>query len=211
MVMHLLDILGIAVFAITGALAAGRKKMDAFGIVVVAIVTAVGGGTIRDLLLGIHPVLWIANPMYLTVATSAALATFMLVRFVRPPHRTLLVLDALGLATFTVIGCQKAMAAHVPHMVVVIMGVITGVAGGIIRDLLCHEIPLVLRREVYATASLLGSVVFVTLRYFHSQPTIAMVTAAVVTLVVRLFAIYWQISLPVFPDVQEEVEKQTLR
>lgn len=198
MIIHILDLFGIAVCAATGALAAGRKRMDLFGIVVVAIVTAIGGGTIRDVILGIRPVFWISDPMYVIIATSAALVTFIAARHLKKAHPLLLIFDALGLAFFTVIGCQKAFAMHVPYVIVVVMGMITGVAGGIIRDILCGEIPLVLRKEIYATASLLGGVVLVTLRHFDVPRGTSVMIGAAAVLVLRLAAIYWQLSLPVF-------------
>lgn len=198
MIIYILDMLGVAFFAVTGTLAAGRKQMDAFGIVVIAIVTALGGGTLRDLLLGIRPILWIANPTYLFVATAASLLTFMLARYINLSHNVLLFFDALGLAMYTVIGCERAMSVNAPFAVVVVMGVMTGVAGGVIRDILSGEIPLILRREIYATASLAGAAIFVALRLLHVNPTAAVFSAVVVTLGTRLFAIYKGMSLPVF-------------
>ena len=203
MLLYILDLLGVAVFAATGVLAAGRKKLDLFGIVVVAIVTSVGGGTLRDLILGIRPVFWIAHPIYVLVAVVSALVTFVTVgpmRRVMPvrlANSIMLVLDAVGLAFFTVLGCQRTIDVHAAYTIVVLMGVITGVAGGIIRDLLCSEIPLVLRREVYATASLIGGIVFVVMHYLGVREGIIAISAASATLIVRLAAIKWQLSLPV--------------
>jgi len=197
MVIYSLDLFGVFVFAVTGALAAGRKKLDVFGIVVVAIVTAIGGGTIRDLVLGAKPVGWVSDPGYVLLATIAALVTFVTAHFVRLARRVLLVFDAFGLAVFTVIGCQKALAAHVPFAMVVVMGMLTGVAGGIIRDLLCGEIPLILRKEIYATASLAGGVTYIALYHFGVNSTTVMASAAAVVLLLRLAAIYLHLSLPV--------------
>ena len=198
---HILDLFGVAVFAVTGTLAAGRKRMDVFGIIMVALVTALGGGTIRDVVLGKVPVFWIVGPVYLIVAIAAGLLTFVLARFVRTPASILLPADALGLAVFTVIGAQKAMDANVSGLVVVIMGVMTGVAGGILRDLLCGEIPLILRREVYATASLAGGLLFLLLSELQVNSNVAALSAIVTVLLVRLAAIRWRLSLPVFRDV----------
>lgn len=204
-IIHILDLAGVVLFAMTGALAAGRKKMDIFGVVVVAIATAIGGGTIRDVILGIRPVLWIADPVYVYVATAAALITFLAAhRLVGRRGRILLLLDAVALAIFTVIGCQKAIAAHVPLILAPIMGVITGVAGGIIRDMLCGEIPLVLRKEVYATASLLGGVLLVAMYYFGAPRNVAEISAILLICAIRLAAIYWKVSLPTFPDQEDE-------
>lgn len=202
-IIYLLDLFGVAVFAVSGALEAGRKRMDVFGTVVVAIVTAIGGGTVRDLVLGIRPVLWISHPIYVLVATAAALVTFITARWVQFPTRVLLIFDAFGLAMFTIIGCQRALEVNVSYVIVVVMGVITGVAGGIIRDILCGEIPLVLRSEIYATASLAGGMLFVALHSFGVERSIAAIAAVALILIIRLAAIYWRLSLPVFTEVDE--------
>ncbi len=197
---HLLDLVGVAVFAITGALAAGRKHMDLFGVVVIALATALGGGTLRDLILGSYPVFWISSPIYIFVGTAAAALTFVLARFIKFPERALKFADALGLAVFTVIGTGKAIYLGVPDSVSVIMGVMTGVAGGIIRDMLSGEIPLVLRAEIYATASLCGAATLALLtRHFASVPY-PVAAAVIVVLALRLAAIHWKLSLPLFPE-----------
>ncbi len=196
---YYLDLFGVIVFAMTGALTAGRKHMDVFGVIVVAIVTALGGGTLRDLTLGRGPVFWASNPVYVLVAAAAGLLTFAFGRAAKESSAILLVLDAFGLAVFTVIGCQKAVEAHLASgAIVAIMGVMTGVAGGIIRDVLCGEIPLVLRKEIYATASLLGGLVFVGLWKMGIGGAESVAIAGAAVLAVRLSAIHWQLSLPVF-------------
>jgi uncharacterized membrane protein YeiH len=199
-VIYFLDLFGVAVFAVTGSLAAGKKQMDLFGVVVLALATALGGGTLRDLILGAHPVFWISDTTYIFVGTAVAISVFVLARFLRPPARTLKFADAFGLAVFTVIGTQKAISLGVPGSIAVIMGVMTGVAGGIIRDMLSGEIPLVLKAEIYATASLCGAVVFAVLtNHFPDVPYPTPVAISVV-LSLRLAAIHWKISLPVFPS-----------
>jgi uncharacterized membrane protein YeiH len=199
---YLLDLFGVAVFAITGSLAAGKKQMDLFGVVVLALATALGGGTLRDVILGAHPVFWISNPMYIFIGTAAAIATFILARFLRPPAKALKVADAFGLATFTAIGTQKAMSLGVPDSIAVIMGLMTGVAGGIIRDMLSGEIPLVLKAEIYATASLCGAVVLALLITRFPEVPFPTPIAIAVVLGLRLAAIHWKVSLPVFPASQ---------
>ncbi len=196
---YLLDLFGVAVFAVTGSLAAGKKHLDLFGVVVVALATALGGGTLRDVTLGAHPVFWISDPIYILVAVSASILTFTMARFRDHPKGMLQVADAFGLAIFTVIGAQKALYIGVAPIIAVIMGIMTGVAGGMIRDILSGEIPLILRREIYATASLIGAVVFVGLSRFSSIESFNICLAAVVILTLRLAALRWQLSLPVFP------------
>jgi uncharacterized membrane protein YeiH len=155
-----------AVCAISGVLAAEGKRLDLFGAMVLALVTAVGGGTIRDLCLGTLPVFWIQAPDHVTWALFAALGTFVLARFYEMPNRALAIADACGLALFAIIGTEKALLIGSPGLVAVLMGIVTGVAGGILRDVLRSEIPWVLRAEVelYATAAGIGATAFVLMR-----------------------------------------------
>ena len=192
------------VFAVSGALAAGRKKMDVFGVAVVALVTALGGGTIRDVVLGRLPVFWVYDPVYILVAVGAALAMFLAGDLSRLSAKLLLVCDAFGLGLFTVLGCEVAMrnaevaSARAGWVIVILMGAMTGSAGGILRDVLCGEIPLVLRHEIYATASLLGGLVIVVLAAGGVNRPAVMLAGLGVALAVRLAAIHWHLSLPVF-------------
>lgn len=193
------DLFGVAVFAISGALMAGRKSMDLFGVLVIAIVTSLGGGTLRDTILDNHPVVWIRDELYILVAIAAALGTIVWVRFTRPiPETGLLVADAFGLAIFTVIGTQVALAQSVPISAAVIMGVMTGVAGGVIRDIICNEIPLIFHREIYATACIVGSLVYIGLYRLNTPADLDVMIAVGTVLVIRLAAIRWHLGLPRF-------------
>ncbi|TWE06931.1 putative membrane protein YeiH [Pseudomonas sp. AG1028] len=193
------DLFGVAVFAITGALMAGRKSMDLFGVLVIAIITALGGGTLRDVILGNHPVSWIRNDTYILVATLAALGTVIWVRMTRPIHeKGLLIADAFGLAVFTVIGTEVALQYAMPSSTAVIMGIMTGVAGGVMRDVICNEIPLIFKKEIYATACLAGAVTFVLLRMLQTPHWLDTGVAMLVVLGIRLAAIRWRFSLPRF-------------
>lgn len=196
--LHVLDLLGAAVFAVSGALMAGRKRMDLFGVVVLAVVTAVGGGTTRDLLLGIRPIFWIADPTYVLVAVAAAFGTMLGERLLRQARPALLVADAVGLALATVLGTERALASGVHGMIAVIMGMLSGIAGGLVRDVLCGETPLILRREIYATAALASAAVLVGLSALGIASRGSVIAAILVGLGLRLAAIRWQLSLPVF-------------
>ena len=198
LLMSILDLFGTAIFAISGALAAGRKRMDIFGVVVLGCVTALGGGTLRDVILGIYPVFWILDTVYLAVAALAAIGTFVLVQYWRMPTAVLLYADAVGLAVFTVIGFQKGFSATHVYSVAVVMGVTTGVVGGIIRDVLSGEIPLILRREIYASASLCGAALLALLTYLQLPSLFTVSAALLVTLVIRLAALHWNLALPLF-------------
>lgn len=202
MIVYVLELLGVAVFAVSGALAAGRKSLDLLGVVVIAVVTAIGGGTIRDVLLDRHPIFWIRDPMYLVVATVAGILTMLYVRMRPVPRTSLLIADALGLALFTVSGAQIAEAAHMPGMIVVMMATITGVAGGVLRDVLTAEVPLVLRRDIYATAAIVGAAVYLVLQHFGIDRTTAGFVGMAAVVVLRLIGIFYTVRVPVFrlPD-----------
>jgi uncharacterized membrane protein YeiH len=160
-----LDIMGTIVFAMTGLLAASRHQLDMFGAIVLAMVTAVGGGTLRDLILNV-PVFWLNHTeyVYLIVITTIVVAIYRRTHVI--PVKVLLVLDAIGLAVFTIVGAEKALAMGYSDVIAVMMGIMTGVVGGMIRDVLVGEVPLILRKEIYATASFLGASVYVI--GFHS-------------------------------------------
>lgn len=195
-VLYALDLFGIAVFAITGALVAREKRLDLFGVSVIALVTAVGGGTLRDMMLGMTPVFWVRDTNYVIVALLAAIGTVAIVRIQELPQQILLVADAFGLAIFTLLATERVWHQGLPPLIAVIMGVISSVAGGIVRDLLSARIPLILRSELYATASLCGAVVFVLLTPLN--PSVAAVLTVITTLLLRLGAIRYHWTLPVF-------------
>ena len=203
MALYLLDMFGIAVFAVSGALTAGRKNMDLFGVIVVAVVTAIGGGTVRDVLLDRHPVFWIEDPAYLVVILATAAATLAYGRFFTPPRASLLYADAFGLALFTLVGAEIAYEAGVAGLIVVVMGTITGAAGGVMRDVLCAEVPLILRREIYATASIAGGAIYVLLvEVGASDPLVSLLPIATV-FALRVTAIRLDLHVPPLPPKEE--------
>jgi uncharacterized membrane protein YeiH len=194
-----LDLIGVAVFAISGALAAGRKRLDLIGVVVLGLVTAVGGGTIRDLLLDRHPIFWLADSRYVIVIVASALLTVAYVRWRPPPAATLLYADALGLAMFSVSGAQIAERAGLPAAAGIVLGTITGSAGGAVRDVLSAEIPLVLQRgNLYASAAILGTGAYFSLVALGAPRTRATWIGMAVVAAVRLASIVWRLQLPVF-------------
>jgi uncharacterized membrane protein YeiH len=198
-VLHTLDLIGVAVFAISGALAAGRKHLDLLGVVVLGLVTAVGGGTIRDVLLDRHPIFWLADPTYIVVIVAAALLTVAYVRRRPAPAAALFYADAIGLALFSVAGARIAERAGVPALGAIVLGTITGAAGGAVRDVLSAEIPLVLRRgDLYASAAILGTAVYFVLVAVGASPTVATWAGMIVVAGVRLASIAWRLQLPVF-------------
>lgn len=197
--LYTLDLIGVAVFAISGALAAGRKRLDLLGVVVLALVTAIGGGTIRDVLLGRHPIFWLVDPAYLLVIVGAALATVIVARLRVAPEPALLVADALGLALFSVGGAQIAAQSGVPALGGIVLGTITGAAGGVVRDVLSAEIPHVLRRgNLYASAAIAGTAVYFALVALGVARSAATLVGMTVVAGVRLAAIWWRLQLPEF-------------
>ena len=192
-----LEHFAIGVAAITGVLAARGKRIDLFGVLVLALVTAYGGGTVRDVLMDDLPPVWLRTPAYLLNATATALATFFIVRLRALPGRVLLVADAFALALFTIIGVRKGITGFSPS-VAILLGITTGVAGGILRDVLLGEVPLVFRREInlYATAALGGAALYVGLHASGVTEQIATTAGVLVTLALRLAGIRWKISLP---------------
>lgn len=197
-VMKTLDYSGTAIFAVTGALAAGKKRMDIFGVVVLGCVTALGGGTLRDIILDIHPVFWILDANYLSIAVMATAITFLLSRYLILPMTALNYADAAGLAVFTVIGFQIGFQETQMYSIGILMGVMTGVVGGMIRDVLLGEIPLILRRGIYASASLCGATLYALLLNFQMPEAFMILATVSATLAFRVAALNWNLGLPVF-------------
>jgi uncharacterized membrane protein YeiH len=196
----LLDHLGVAVGAMSGVLAARGKKIDLFGVLVLAVVTAFGGATVRDLLVGDLPVVWLRGPWLLVNATVVGLGTFIVARWHEPHRRAFLVVDAFVLAAFAMIGTHKGLTLGFPAPVCILLGVITGIAGGILRDVLMREVPVVFRSEIhlYATAALIGSGLCVGLRAAGVSQLITLFAGGGLVLLLRLAGIYWKLSLPLF-------------
>lgn len=196
--LYLIDMFGTAVFAVSGVLLAGRLKMDPFGVMVLASVTAIGGGTIRDMALGATPVFWIKDTNYLWVIMITCALTMLLVR--RPKTR---VVDFARVRCDWPCGfrrnrVEKALIYQDSALIAIIMGVITGCGGGIIRDVLAREIPMVLRSEVYATACIIGGIFHTTALAMGYSSSTALLSGVFSTLLIRLGAIRWHLSLPTF-------------
>lgn len=191
------DYAGVAVFAVSGALAAARRGLDLLGVIVIATVTAIGGGTVRDVLLD-RQVFWIAQQAYLWVILAAAIGTILWTRRFTPPERALAVADAFGLAFFTISGARIAEGLEHTGLVVVLMGTLTGCAGGVARDVLSAEIPLIFRKgQIYATAAIAGATLYLALKPY--VPLEAAAFAGMGTIAaIRLAAIAWNLQLPVY-------------
>lgn len=186
----------VAVFAVTGALVASRKQMDIFGFVLLGTVTGIGGGTVRDLMLGSLPVFWVKEPANLVVCTVVSAVVFFTAHIPQSRYRLVLWLDAVGLALVAIIGAERGLAAGAGPLVAITMGVITAVFGGIIRDILAAESPLILRREIYVTAAMAGAALFVLLAGIGVSRAVALGAGFVVAFAIRALAITYEWSLP---------------
>jgi uncharacterized membrane protein YeiH len=193
-----LDSAGIAVFAASGALVASRKRMDVVGFVLMAAVTGFGGGTLRDLLLGRTPVFWLRAPELLAVCAVVAVVAFFAAHRLESRFRALLWADAVGLALYAVVGAEIALLAGASPWAAVLLGVITATAGGIIRDVICNELPLILRREIYLTAAAAGAAVFVVLRIEGVWREPAVAAGILVAFGIRALALLRGWSLPAY-------------
>ncbi len=218
MYLYVFDLVGVAVFAISGALAAGRRRLDLVGVIVCAAATAVGGGTIRDVLLDRHPIFWLSDARYLVVILLSAGATILYVRWAPVPRRALDVADALGLALFAVAGTQVARAAGATGIACVLLGAVTGAAGGVIRDVLLAQVPHVLQRgSLYATAAIGGAGLYLGLLRLGVDMATASFAGMTCVAVIRLAAIWWDLELPTFelttgemrvPDAPDALEER---
>jgi uncharacterized membrane protein YeiH len=198
MLFHALYILAIIVEAMSAALAAGRRSMDWVGVCLLGSVTALGGGSMRDILLGHYPLSWVQHPYYLLVTAGAALFTIGIARVVHRLRNVFLVLDAIGLALFTVIGCNVALDLDLPFLIVIISGMITGCVGGVLRDVLCNDIPLLFQSELYASVSVIAGALYVGGLAAGLPHDAVMIVAMASGLALRLLAIRYSWNMPRF-------------
>src|SRR5690606_24267753 len=196
--LHTLFVIAIIAEAMTAALAAGKREMDWIGVCLLGCVTALGGGSMRDVLLDHHPLTWVAHPSYLLLTGGAALFTIAIARYMHKLRNIFLFLDAVGLVVFTVIGCNVAISLELPVVVVVASGMITGCAGGVLRDLLCNSIPLLFRAELYATVSILTGLLYIGGLALELNHDLVMGVAMVSGLTLRILALRHGWSMPKF-------------
>jgi uncharacterized membrane protein YeiH len=198
MLLQVIFIVAIAAEAMTAALAAGRRKMDWFGVCVLACVTALGGGTARDVMLGHYPLTWVKDPWLLLVCCGAALLTIAGARLVDKLRWPFLLLDALGLVVFTIIGCDVALSMNQPMLIVIVAGMLTGIGGGVLRDVLCNDVPLVFSGELYATVSIVtGAIYYFGLSWGVGHDVVTVV-AVLIGFTLRSLAIRFRWAMPKF-------------
>ncbi len=206
MLFDILYLIGLTAVGITGAIAAGREKMDIFGVIVIAEITAFGGGSVRDVLLGHYPLAWVENPNHFLLIAGAALVTIfgapLIKHFNRHFHIIFLVLDGLGLIAFAILGTQVALTMGHGFTIAAVAAMITGAFGGVLRDLLCNRIPLVFQGELYASVAFLSTCIYIGLQYLQIEQNIVVFSTLIIGFIIRLLAIYYGWGLPVF-DFQD--------
>ena len=198
LLLYTLYLVAIVAEAMTAALAAGRRDMDWVGVCVIACVTALGGGSLRDVLLGHYPLSWVAHPEYLWMTAGAALLTALGARALRRLRSLFLLLDAIGLVAFTIIGCQVAQQMEMPLTIVLVSGMITGCAGGVLRDVLCNDIPLLFRSELYASVSAVTGGLYLAMYGQGVSASVSVPVALAVGLAFRLLALCFNWQMPKF-------------
>lgn len=193
---YTIDILGTIAFAISGVLVAMSKKMDLFGILTIAFVTAVGGGTLRDLLIGDAPVSWMKDITYTYVILGSAIFAIIFKSKINYLRTSLFLFDTIGIGLYTLVGIQKGINLDLHPIISIALGTMTATFGGVIRDILCNEIPVIFRKEIYATACILGGIAYFLLSEFPIQDNIVFIIAGVVVITTRLLAVKFKIALP---------------
>jgi uncharacterized membrane protein YeiH len=208
MFFYWLNLIGIFFFSISGALAARDKKHyhDYFGVFFTGFITAIGGGTLRDMMLGAYPISWLNDKNILISIIIAFIFTLLFKKYIVKLRRTLFLFDTVGVGIYTILGVQKSLEYHVNPFAAVILGLISAVFGGVIRDTLLNEIPLIFAKEIYATACIFGAVLFVGMLYLKVDPTVAATISMSLIIVIRVIAVKYKLALPKFDSGNETID-----
>ncbi|MFT3822312.1 MAG: trimeric intracellular cation channel family protein [Chitinophagaceae bacterium] len=196
--LHVIDIVGTAAFAISGTFSAMEKKLDPFGVIILAFVTAIGGGTLRDVLIGDLPVAWLRNETAIIVIISATLLTLFFGSYVRRFPTILFLSDAAGLGLFTIVGIEKGVQLDFSPGICIALGTITGCFGGVIRDVLLNNVPLVFHKEIYASACIMGGAIFFLLQHTMLPPDVNTFLCIAIIFIIRIIAVRYHLALPKF-------------
>lgn len=194
--LEVIDVLGLTAFGISGAYAAMEKRLDIFGVIILAFVTSIGGGTVRDLLLGNTPLFWLTDKHYGWIVLGSAIAAISFKNILRNFHKTLLVFDSLGLGLYTIVGLQIAERHGLSALACIAMGTITGCFGGILRDVLLNKIPIIFAKEVYASTCIVGGSAYYLMQYFKIEMKVIVVVCIILVTVMRLLAVRFNFQLP---------------
>ncbi len=195
---NILDLLGTSAFAISGALAAMNRRLDLFGIFIIAFVTAIGGGTIRDILIDNTPVTWMENTIYIYLIGVVTIITIIFRTQLDRLKKSLFLFDSIGLGIFTITGVELGIQNDLNPIICITLGAMTGTFGGVIRDILCNEIPVIFRKEIYATASIMGGLAFILLHELNLNQDVIYIVTSLTVILIRLMAVKFKISLPSF-------------
>ena len=195
-ILTLIDILGTIAFAISGALTAMNKRMDAFGILIIALITSIGGGTLRDVLIGKTPVTWMQDQIFPMVVFGTAVFAVLFRSKLKYFRRSLFLFDTIGIGLYTITGVQVSLTFGLDPIICVLLGTVSACFGGVLRDILCNEIPIIFHKEIYATACILGATVYLILIHFEVSQTIAMIVSGLVIIVMRILAVVFKWQLP---------------
>lgn len=208
MLFYWLNLIGIFFFTISGSLAARDKKHyhDYFGVFFTGFITAIGGGTLRDMMLGAYPIAWLSDKNILISIIAAFLVTLLFKRYIIRLRRTLFLFDTVGVGIYTILGVQKSLEYHVNPFAAVILGLVTAVFGGVIRDTLLNEIPLIFAKEIYATACIAGAVLFTTMLYLHVETNVAASISMSLIIITRIIAVKYKLALPKFDNGNETID-----
>lgn len=201
-----LDILGTISFAISGVLVAMSKRMDPFGVLIIAFVTAVGGGTLRDIMVGVEPVSWMRNMTFVYVIIASTIFAVVFRNYLKHLRRSLFLFDTIGIGLYTVVGIETGLVAGLHPLICIALGTMTACFGGVTRDILCNEIPVIFRKEIYATACIVGGLTYFALRQFLEDENYLFIIAGLVVIIIRLIAVRFKISLPSLYKAEEEEE-----
>ena len=191
-----LDILGTIAFAISGVLVAMNKRMDPFGVLIIAFVTAVGGGTLRDIMVGVEPVSWMRNMTFVYVIIASTVFAIVFRNYIKHLRRSLFLFDTIGIGLYTVVGIETGLVAGLHPIICIALGTMTACFGGVTRDILCNEIPVIFRKEIYATACIVGGLSYFLMRIFLKDENYLFIIAGLVVIAIRLIAVRFKVSLP---------------
>ncbi len=206
--LYVLDLIGTFSFALSGALHAAKKRLDLFGVFITAFLTALGGGTTRDILLGNTPVSWIRDLNYIALVLLAVILCAFAHKILIKLAQTLFLFDSIGIGVFTIVGIQIALLLSINVVIAVCMGMVTAVFGGILRDVFLNSIPLILRKEIYATACLIGGTIYVILESFDLNSDLTLVITIVIIILIRVIAVKYKLSIPVIKVKIQETENK---
>ncbi|WP_299157180.1 trimeric intracellular cation channel family protein [uncultured Tenacibaculum sp.] len=199
-IIYAIDIAGTFAFAISGALVAIKKDFDVFGVIIIAFVTAVGGGMIRDVLINAHPINWIGDINYIWTILAAVGITFLFKSKIAPLRKTMFLFDTIGISVFTLLGLQKGLAYNLHPFIALVMGMVSAVFGGVIRDVLTRKVPLIFKKEIYASACLAGGVIYLVLLKFNLNEDARFIIAASAIILIRTIVVKYELELPKIKD-----------